>query len=600
MIGLIGAVSLRPRADDAFPSAAERYLRAAETVPCHSDDRWIAGAADPAYAKTADVFEAADGTVVLFTGYLYNDRDAAISDVEYLYNEFRAHGSESFKTLNGSFACLIHDAATSDTFLVVDRLASWPILYAVTNAAVYFAPVATPFNNAAGVSRRLSDSALVAMFANGHMLAGDTYFEQVHSMLPGNYLRITGETAGEHAYWRYDVGQHLSGDDIVTAKSNYYDRLVRAVERRFKRHPEAPVLMSGGADSRAILGCCLELGYSPKLLSYAVNPTPGSDTDIAKRIAARTGCAFEMLPYQVDDMLGYVRTSTTPYSAMRGSIYEYQALDRLRGTCDSVWLGDESFGWDSHALETEADMFATVGVQPIDVHTCWRSILTPESFERLSEAGRQHLASVSGECTYTELHDRKDFFYTMLRLPRNILLGRRYLAAHIAAPLAPWLDYDLIDFIAGLGIPHRLGKALFREVAVESFPRMFEVPYAHVPGMPSDFAWFRQAVRAHPRIIKEGCFDGDSPIDASIDRDALQHYFEHAKPTFLHSARSAVMQSRASKAARIGIDLSRRLRRASRRISQQRARAGMTLTPRHVFERIAQIRYYTSQKLDVQ
>jgi hypothetical protein len=600
MIGPVGVVHIdRQRR---VPPRGELVVLSAGSAELHQGDHHAVTANAPPYApgKIIQYETFSDGTFILLCGQLYNDRQQGLTDPAVVYEYFRDKGPDGFATLNGSFALFLHDGESGADYLATDRLATWPILFARTDSTFYFAPVLEAFSDVPGVSRQLNETAIATLFASGHMYGAATYLRDVQSLGPGKYLRISDQTLDESEYWRFGIRDDATGQDPVALQRGLRDLLIRAVERRRNRHSDAPILMSGGADSRALLGCLLEMGDKPRLYSYAADRAHGSDASVAEQIAKAFGCPFEYLPYKTDDILDYVHQSTRPYSCLRSSIYEYRALDRLRNACDAVWLGDESFGWHGHALETEDDVLAAVGIQPLDANQAWRQILTPDAFEKLVEHDRAERAAASQLTALTDLHNRKDFLYTAVRLPRNILLGRRYLAANVATPLAPWLDADILDFIACTTVPMRLSKKLFRETAEASFPLLFELPGATGLGMPAGYRWFQRAQANDPRIVEHASIDGDSPIDAWLDAAAIRAYFDQARPSLLQSIRTAIMESPVRPAAQYAAAVSRKLRQRSSSYARQRRGAGFQTLPHLVLERIAQARFYTSEILNAE
>jgi hypothetical protein len=450
----------------------------------------------------------------------------------------------------------------------------------------------TLFSSFPGISRSLELSSIASFLASGYIPGTSTYLNDVHTIPPGSYVRVHKGSVTHHSYWTYGISDSDGERDPEESMALFRDLLVRAVERRVKRHPDATLLMSGGADSRALLGCCRELGAIPRLASYGTHESPHSDAHVAARLAEHVGTDFNFVTYDVSDMMGYVRESVTPFSGMRTCIYEHEALRNIGGHCDAVWIGDESFGWDPYAVSTDSEVLALLGITPFEQYREWKSVLAAATWERLRDADNQRLLELVSDCPLQHPHNRKDYLYTTLRLPRNILLGRRFTATHSALPLLPWLDNDILDFMAQTSVPQRLGKQLFRDTANWAFPDLFAIPSALSSGRTGDFAWFDQATRRNPGLVEEACFRGDSPIDAWIDREGVLQCIASSRPGFLQSIRTRIVESDRTRLLQFGISLSRRMRRSSRKIARHRQRSAYSVTPRLMIERIAQLRYY--------
>jgi hypothetical protein len=262
--------------------------------------------------------------------------------------------------------------------------------------------------------------------------------------------------------------------------------LVQAVDRRTQTG-EIGLLLSGGADSRAILGCCMQLGRKVTCFSYATEERRGNDYDIARQVAKLAGYPFVSLKYSPADVQSSIEETASYFDGMRHPLQEVGALNQLRGQVSHLLLGDECFGWVDTVINNREQMFYTVGVNRFERFKSWKDTVREEIYKNLLEADAAALEVLEGKCDLPNLHDQKDYYYATERLPRNVLPGRQFINS-FAEVMNPWLDKDVVCFNQSLTTRQRRGKALFLFTCRKAFSDLFGIPLSTRTSVASSYS----------------------------------------------------------------------------------------------------------------
>jgi hypothetical protein len=457
-----------------------------------------------------------DGVSVGLTGEIFNDLEPGEDGLDLIHRRYLRDDIAAFADLNGSFALVLLEPNRDRFLIATDRLASRAVMYAAGPEQVLFAPDLRCFTGE--VSAELEPTAVAAMLSSGQLYHDDTWFRAVKYLQGGRALEVSRESVEVREYWDYRLEPGPDEGELTYAK-RLEPLLIQAVERRTRGRSGAVLMLSGGKDSRAILGICQLLGRRVLLGSYFLHDPPGSDPAVARQLADMTGMPLLALPYPPPDSIAALRESIPYHGGMRDWIYEIDALRKLEGVTGTVIAGDESFGWKAGELADEESVLRIIDIHRLANQPLWRTFLKPEVYEQLAEADRASFQRFAAGSSLANPHDRKDYFYTTERLVRRVLPSRSYLHTLVALR-NPWLDNDVLEFIRRLPVEHRIGKALFSSTVRRMFPRLFSVPLADSTGA-YDQASLRLELCQRRDSLSFLSF-GTEPIDTLFEPGAIE------------------------------------------------------------------------------
>ncbi len=565
----------------------------------HKDESCIVSTVEPELESVRSTFfeQFEDGISVTIFGEIYNDLQAGESPTEYVHRLFVKDGVTSFAGLNGSFCLFVYNRREAEGFLVADRFASKPVLYYIGGACVIFSPDQRSFVDSGAVSRKVNLAAVAAMLSSGHLYNDDTYIQDVKYLRGGLALRTKPAETQIIKYWDYVI--EPQGDEgLQVYKLRLSPLLLQAVERRIKNQSRPVLFLSGGLDSRAILGACMELGLKVELCSYYSRNDIESDACVAEKLAKLSGMPFRLISYDQSDILECVRRTTPYFGAMRSSIYEFEALNKIRGDYSSIFIGDESFGWYDYALANEEDMFASANMYHLS-NSSISKLLSAEHYRRIRADDEAGFNRLSNRTELVDIYARRVYFGTTECVGRDIIPGRCFLNYAVAKVRQPWLDNDILDFMRLLPSQYSRSKVLFDSTVRTMFPHLFSVPKATNQGSFQESSMYYSLIlKKNPDIVSRVCFKEKYPIDSIFDRDALESYLRLPAYSFSGRFREYVKTSNIMplrKLSQIIYDAAKR--RSAVFAKKMKTSHLCNLSQHQILERIAILRLITGDEL---
>ena len=299
---------------------------------------------------------AEDGSLIWIYGNLYGFEgdgtyepriDFSTPAAEYCAELFDEFGMDFVGGLNGEFSGLVFDRRSRKVHLFTDRLGSHPLFYWQSEGdGVLFSSRLQSIGLHPDVDPAFDREYLAEFFGVQKAFGTATPLVDVRKVAPGSIrtLGLDGTVHGRRTYWRpryrpVDRSPAELARDIV-------DTLRRVFEERVRDDLSYGVLLSGGSDSRLVLGMMQELGRSPT--AFHMTNWMSREARTAERTAMATGADVRLLRRDADyheRLLGEV----PEHSNFVGCFDESIAAgfgDEL-GSVDTVltgYLGDTMFG----------------------------------------------------------------------------------------------------------------------------------------------------------------------------------------------------------------------------------------------------------------
>ena len=535
MPGLVGIVSIN--GDRVNPRLMDAMRDAIQHRDSYQVDRYVNERGTMAIArvhlgiinKDKQPFSARNGQVQVFLhGEIYNDEAVHTNPLEFIYRLYEKEKLNFASLLNGSFVIVIVDEDEDVVLVANDRIAAKPLFHFNDGRALYFGPEMKSLLLVPSLKRELNLAGVADFLANGQFIREHTLIEGLETVDSATVLQITSRGVARHKYWRYELGQ--GGTD---RGQDYYQReladlLRQAVSRRLRTDGTCGILLSGGYDSRGILGCCLERREARELNTISwgqEEDVPSSDCAIAKRLAHKLGTHHRFYPLTAEEVVDNFRGFVLLGEGLTWYPEPYDVFHRIREQqgVDIVLRGDECFGWQGALVHDERAMFRTLTLRALRDIKSYQRILKPVYYQSFCELDAETARHVSSRCAAKNMHDRKDFFYLDVRL-KYFINPLNYVKNLALESFTPLLDYDILDFVSTLPIRHRLDKNLYRETVVGMFPGLFE----EMAQRRNDIDW-AASLRASPGLqsfVRRELLEGQGLLSEFVDTDSLKAELE--------------------------------------------------------------------------
>lgn len=489
MPGLVGMVSLKGEKVDL------NLMQAMRSVIQHRDwyniDDYVSPRGTVAISrvhlgiinKDEQPYPARNGRVKVFLhGEIYDDQVVDSTALEFVYRLYETKGSGFASSLNGSFVIVIVDEEEDLVLIANDRIATKPLFYFNDGRTIYFGPEMKSLFLTPSLERKLNLAAVADFLANGYFTREHTLIEGLETLDSATVLKVTASGVTRHRYWEPPLkyGFKIEGKE---RDRRYYqeqlDELLRkAVSRRLRTGNTYGILLSGGYDSRGILGYYLQETHDQKLhtISWGREENiPNSDCAVARKLAEKLNADHKFYKLTAEEVFDNFYDFVMLGEGVTWFPESYEVFHRIRERqgVDIVLRGDEWLGSRAALVHDEHTMFRVLNVRALRHTRDYQRVLKPHYYQMFCELDAETNRHVSSRCSATNIRDRKDFFAVDVEL-KHYLNPLNCVKNFALESLTPFLDFDILDFVSTLPVKHRLDKILYRRTVLERFPELFE------------------------------------------------------------------------------------------------------------------------------
>lgn len=434
---------------------------------------------------------------------------ATESDTEVVLNAYAEWGSDAFGRFNGMFALAIWDATDRTLVLARDRFGQKPLYYSTRGGGLSFASELTALMQDPGIrdGAKLSIAGLNHFFAMGYILAPHTMVADVCKLEPASYLVFKdGRIHQISRYWEYRdafARRHAAPADRIAGE--LAELLDQAVARRLVSDVPVGSFLSGGIDSSAVVAFAKKhLPYDLHTFSVGFEAASYDESSDARMVAAHLdtihherfmsqGDGADLVDFAIDrfDEL-FADTSLVPMVEVARVASEHVKVVLSGDGADEILAGYLTYRADhikrrmdilpgplrrlaaalarrvtfagnrKTGFAFKARQFAGgLGGDARYGHYAWRELHAEQ--ERIALIGAEHAEEIRDShpfqtfCRYydevRELDPLSQHLYvdakTWLADDVLVKVDRSTMAWSIEAR-APFLDIDLVDYVAGI------------------------------------------------------------------------------------------------------------------------------------------------------
>lgn len=440
----------------------------------------------------------ADGTdCVAWDGEIYNiaDERARLSGAsvrfsgtevgEVLLRGWQAEGRAFLARLNGLFSIAIWQGGSRTLTLITDRFGLRPLFYASTPDGFVASTALRALVGVPGVDRGWSEAGVGEFFAFGHFLTNRTFFAGLRQVAPATCLTVRADgRVDEEQYWQPSLERSQApASEQVSALDA---QLARAVEMRARAGERLGISLSGGLDSRTLLGL---VPADRQLRSVCLGIEGGIDHRSAAELARIAGVphvAYVLGPSVLDNFESNLRQMvllTDGHYLDQGIVmptmetYREQGIDfLLRGHGGELLHMRKAY---SFSLDDEALSATTAGLEAWLQRRLTAHMLDgvpPDVFMFDVQAiARQSLREALAQTPTGETPvDSVWPLVISARLHRETSLSVE-MFGHFATVRMPFLDNDVVDTLLAMPSHMKLGAQLQVEILRRHKPAFLDV-----------------------------------------------------------------------------------------------------------------------------
>jgi asparagine synthase (glutamine-hydrolysing) len=351
---------------------------------------------------------------------------------------------------------------------------------------------------------RLDSGAIDLFFRVGEFTESRTPIEGLEVLPPGTeYRDVRGTAPSSRVYWKL---RHRGEKElqIETAASELSARLTAAVRRVESVYPRLITPLSGGLDSRLILGLCR---HPERVPSVTWGDSGCRDLEYAEAFAARIGSPHQSLPFEPD---AFVARWTDGVEATGGCFpvrdmfilpfapgLAGRADVALNGLAGDVFLGGNFL---KNSWMQNGSLASLAG-------EAWRWRVSAEDEEMTAsltrdtvkpgDARESWIRSITGHGEGRPIEVLVDWLLEN-RIFRFTNCGSMLLRTAIES-YSPFFDRDVVDFLVRVPLEYRMKHRLYLQVLAKACPPAAEIPWQRTaipprwgyPAALASLAWHR-------------------------------------------------------------------------------------------------------------
>jgi asparagine synthase (glutamine-hydrolysing) len=208
-------------------------------------------------------------------------------DLDVLHEDWLKGSWETLRSARGVFCAAHYQAKKGELSLIADKLCVRPLYYWADERYVVFATALRILESLALVPKEMDVRAVTEVVGFSLPLGTRTPYKNVRLLRAGEVARFDAHSASREQYWRWDEITVSARPEEELAREAY-ERFMRAVKRRIGRDRATFAFLSGGLDSRAVVGALRSLGT--RLHTFNFSPKGSQDqifgAEFAKKIGA--------------------------------------------------------------------------------------------------------------------------------------------------------------------------------------------------------------------------------------------------------------------------------------------------------------------------
>lgn len=434
------------------------------------------------------------GLTVLYYGFLARDQFAEAGVPEpttpaeiaaALLRRYRQNGPDALVALNGRYVACAWDPATKSLHLMNDALGLKPVFLWQAQGEFYFSANLWALACHPKFRKAINPLGMVDLLMFNHQQMQRTLFADVSVLPPGGVTtfrdgaltsRQVRTLKFSDSRWTWSVGRAAEG---------MYERLAQSIRRRVRDGADLALPLSGGFDSRVLLGLLLERPVRLHTITQFQYGLFAEDTKYAKRMARVAGVEHRTVPLTDDATAKYREQSV----ALNGGMYDCQTARYLS-------LLDQSFDKTLPHVSAHLGGELTSRFQISDkLYTTpeehWALALKFANGYRFTPAQVAEMlgTGVPRDLAQTAVAENRQFFFShptpdfhryfnwdLLQYRRRYIAFQLLYYEQFQEVIAPFYDLDFIDFVCSLPFAAVEGQQAYCVMMRKHFPALSRIP----------------------------------------------------------------------------------------------------------------------------
>ncbi|WP_148255199.1 asparagine synthase-related protein [Aidingimonas lacisalsi] len=181
-----------------------------------------------------------------------NPGRATLPDSELIIDAYHRWGAQCVEKLVGDFAFAIWDTHDQSLFCARDHIGARPLYYRHVGDRFLFATAISGLKAFKDVPLAIDERRVASFLRWPFDATEDSFFQDIHPLLPGHWLHVTLRGVKQHAYWQPDDASCVRYSCPADYADHFRALLETAVSDRIRTPYPIGSHISGGLDSTGV------------------------------------------------------------------------------------------------------------------------------------------------------------------------------------------------------------------------------------------------------------------------------------------------------------------------------------------------------------
>lgn len=246
----------------------------------------------------------ADGGTSLLAGELllsvsdageYPSRE---SDLVTLHDGLKSENPDVLTTAQGVFCAVNYQPDKAVLRLITDKLGVRPLYYWLGEKYIVFSSALRVLEEFSEIPKKMNVRAVTEIVGLGYALGDRTPYDNIFLLKAGQILQVKNNDISAVQYWRWDELE-TSCEPEEKLLEELYRSFKNAVARRLRRDTTTIAYLSGGLDSRCVVGALGDLKARVHTFNFARPNT--QDQILGRDFAQKSGVIHTEIPKEPGD-----------------------------------------------------------------------------------------------------------------------------------------------------------------------------------------------------------------------------------------------------------------------------------------------------------
>lgn len=302
--------------------------------------------------------------IIIYNGEIYNFKDLRRSlknkgfsfnsqtDTEVLLKGLISEGPNFVKKCNGMFAFAYYDVDKDIGYIFRDRIGIKPLFYCNYKNKLTFSSNIKSIHKFNKIKKKINKQAVSSFLSFRQPINNETFFENIFSLEPGNYIEIKNKKMKIKSYWKLENFYNKKKTELTL--NNYKNKLKEllnsSVKYRLISDVKVASLLSGGLDSTIISSIINDINKE-NFLAYSIgyNESGYNEFEYSKLAAKKLNMKHQIIKSNYiryfKDMKTLIKLRDQPLT-IPNEVTQYQLCKKIKKKATVVLSGcgaDELF-----------------------------------------------------------------------------------------------------------------------------------------------------------------------------------------------------------------------------------------------------------------